>query len=106
MAVNIKRFSVIITGSVALATLLFNSLSSTAQEYDDEDSNVSSWYQRQAKYHQRQASEYEKQAQFEREMNEYDTDEPEDNNNVLSQEDSSVNDDTEMQSADVFKDNF
>jgi hypothetical protein len=52
MAVNIKRFSLIITGSIALVTLLFNSLPSMAQDYDEEDSNVSSWYQRQAQYHQ------------------------------------------------------
>jgi FtsZ-interacting cell division protein ZipA len=110
MAVNIKRFSVIIVGSIALATLLFNSLPGNAREYDEDDSNVSSWYQRQAKYHQRQASQYEKQAQFDREMNEYDTDELDDKNNVRSQDDSSVdssiNDNSEMGSADVFKDNF
>jgi hypothetical protein len=103
MAVNIKPLSIVIISAIALTTLLFNSLPSMAQEYDEEDSSVSSWYQRQAKYHQRQASEYEKQAQFDREMNEYDTDEPEDKNNFLSQEDSSVNDPSEIQSADVFR---
>jgi hypothetical protein len=114
MTVNIKRFSVIIVGSLALATFILNSLPSNAQEYDEDDTNVSSWYQRQAKYHQRQASQYEKQAQFDREMNEYDTDELNNKNNVLSQDDSSIdssvdssiNNNSEMGSADVFKDSF
>jgi hypothetical protein len=104
MAVDIKRFSVILAGSIALATLVFNSFPSMAQEYDEEDSNLSSWYQRQAKYHQKQASEYEKQTQFNREMDEYEIDDSEDKKNVLSQEDSSGNDTSEMGNADVFKD--
>jgi hypothetical protein len=104
MTVNIKRFSLTIIGSIALATILFNSLSSNAQEYDEEDNNSSSWYQRQAQYHQKQASQYQKQAEFDREMDEYEIGNSENSNTVLSQEDSSENDNSEIGNADVFKD--